>query len=96
MNAPIKSTISSSNRRKYSVIWQKLKNPPHRCEIITTHADSMTVINGVKKEKTKDRTKPKFRRLDISSEEIPNNEIGKPSTIKIIFKLVDEISINTI
>ena len=91
-----KAKISSSGNRKYSVIWQKLKNPPNRCEVTTTHRDSATVINGVKKEKAKDKAKPKFKRLDINSEEIPATELGEPSTIKITFKLVDEVSINTI
>jgi len=91
-----KAQVSSSGNRKYTAIWQRLKNSPHRCEVRTNHKDSATVINGVKKEKAKDKNKLPHKRLDISSEEIPATVAGAPSTILIVFKLVDEVSINTI
>lgn len=90
-----KARVSSSGSRKYSAIWQKLKNEG-KCIVGCTHADSHTIIHGVKKEKNRDINKPKGKMLNITSEEIPSGKPGVASTVKITFKLINEVSINTI
>ena len=95
MDIIVHAAISSSGTRKYTYVWRKLKLEG-KCNVSTTHKDYSTVIEGVKKEKTRDKNKPKNKRLQIASEEIPNKESGQPSIILITFKLVDEVSINTI
>lgn len=96
MNKSAHSVTSSSGRRKYSAIWQKVKNPPFRCEVTTTHADSANVIRGVTKEKFRDKNKDTSKKLSVDSVEIPSTVAGEVSTIKITFRLVEEVSINTI
>lgn len=86
---------SIGGSRKYTPVWKKIKLE-NRCEVETTHADTITIINGVKKEKVMDKNRPKNKLLDIQTEEIPNSVAGKPSKIKIIFRLVEDTSINNL
>lgn len=87
--------IASANGRKYSVIWNNLKTFG-LCSLKTTHVDSLTIINGVKKEKNKDKNRPKNKVLKIDTEEIPSKIAGEPSEIKVHFRLIEDTSINNI
>lgn len=84
-----------SGGRKYSTVWKNLKTLGF-CELKTTHGDTLTIVNGVKKEKNKDKNRPKDKILKIDTTEIPNEIAGQPSIIKILFRLVEDTSINNL
>lgn len=77
---------SSSRRRKYTELWKTIKlngsKPTHiKCE----RRDTVTVMNGVKKEKLQDKTKEKDKILDCD-----------PTEIGVTFRLLEDTSINNI
>lgn len=80
-------TISiASPRRKYTELWKTIKvngmKPTHiRCE----RRDTVTVMNGVKKEKLQDKSKEKDKILDC-----------EPTEFGVTFKLKEDTSINNI
>jgi len=77
--------------RKYGPIWQRLKESGFcRVECSTTE-DTLTTINGVKKEKSHDKNKPKAKVLKIETSETTS---GKGSIIE--FRLVIDTSINNL
>lgn len=81
-------------RRKYGPIWHRLKEVFYcRVECLSTE-DTLTTINGVKKEKSQDKSKPKDRVLKIVTSDGTNKE-GKSCTI-IEFKLILDTSINNL
>lgn len=81
-------------RRKYGPIWHRLKESNYcRVECISTE-DTLTTINGVKKEKSQDKEKPKDKVLKIETSD-GKNEDGEKCTI-IEFKLILDTSINNL
>ena len=87
-------TIRVTGRRKYGPIWQRLKESFYcRVECSTTE-DTLTTINGVKKEKAQDKGRPKDRILDISTSDGINKD--KEKCTVIMFKLVEDTSINNL
>ena len=73
-----------SGQRKYRPIWDKIK-ADRRCEISCPHRDTHTIIQGVAREKLKDKKKEKGFLL--------KNEITDTG---IIFSLVLDTSINNL
>ena len=87
-------TVRVTGRRKYGPIWQRLKDSLYcRVECLTTE-DTLTTINGVKKEKAQDRGKPKDKVLKIDTSDGKNKD-GERCTI-IEFKLVEDTSVNNL
>lgn len=80
-------TISvSSPKRRYTVLWEQIKTngnkPTHiKCE----RKDTVTIMNGVKKEKLHDKKKEKDKILDC-----------EPTNIGVTFKLREDTSINNL
>lgn len=87
--------ISNSSNRKYGEVWKQLKTTGV-CILKTTHGDTMTIVNGIKKEKNKDPKRPKDKMLKIGTEETPSKIAGQPSEIKITIRLVEDTSINNL
>lgn len=86
--------VRVTGRRKYGPIWQRLKDFHYcRVECLTTD-DTLTTINGVKKEKAQDRGRPKDKVLKIDTSDGQNKE-GERCTI-IEFKLVENTTINNL
>lgn len=81
--------------RKYSSVWNSLKLTGY-CQLKTTAGDMLTIVNGVKKEKNKDKKRPKNKVLKIDTIEEPNAVAGEPSVIKINFRLIEDTSINNL
>lgn len=80
--------------RKYGPIWHRLKESNYcRVECLSTE-DTLTTINGLKKEKSRDKGKPKDKALRIETSDGKNKD-GEKCTI-IEFKLVEDTSINNL
>lgn len=87
-------TVRITGRRKYGPIWQRLKDSFYcRVECLTTE-DTLTTINGVKKEKSQDRGRPKDRVLKIVTSDGHNKENERCTIIE--FKLVEDTSVNNL
>lgn len=84
-----------SGNRKYSSVWNNLKLSGY-CQLKTTAGDTLTIVNGVKKEKNKDKKRPANKVLKIDIIEEPSKVAGEPSTIKINFRLIEDTSINNL
>jgi hypothetical protein len=86
--------VRVTGRRKYGPIWSRLKESGScRVECSTTE-DTLTTINGVKKEKSRDKNKPKDKVLKIDTID-GKNKTGDDCTF-IEFKLVIDTSINNL
>lgn len=86
--------VRVTGNRKYGPVWKRLKELGYcKVETLTTEA-TLTTINGVKKEKSQDKNKPKDKVLKIvTTDGITADK--KPCTI-IEFKLVVDTSINNL
>lgn len=86
MLTPIKTISLGSGKRKYTELWKTIKaNGVEPTLIKCTRVDTITVMNGVKKEKVRDKKKPENRIL-----------ICTPTDIGVNFTLVEDTSINNI
>ena len=74
----------SSGKRKYTPIWAKIKAQGF-CIVTCPRIDTQTIINGVKREKVKDKSKPKKKLL-----------ICDPTETGIHFRLIEDNSINNL
>lgn len=82
-------TVRVAGTRKYGPIWQRLKEQGI-CKVeCLTIEDTLTTINGVKKEKAQDKKKPKDKVLKIET------SAGEAGTI-IKFQLIIDTSINNL
>jgi hypothetical protein len=83
---PAKTITLSSGRRKYTTLWQAIiANGTKPTLVKCDRVDTITVMNGVKKEKVKDKRKPKDKIL-----------ICEPTEFGVEFKLVEDTSVNNI
>lgn len=80
----LSSTVSSSGVRKYTDIWQKVKTTGF-CAIRCNRVDTNTIIQGVKKEKTRDKRKPTNKIMTV-----------QVTDIGIEFRLREDISIRNL
>lgn len=88
------SSLRIKGQRRYGPIWARLKETFYcRVECPSTE-DTITVINGVKKEKSQDRQKPKDKVLDIKTSDGMDKQ-GERCTV-IEFRLVIDTSINNL
>lgn len=78
------TVVLGSGYRKYTPIWRALKEKGV-CVVKCTREDTLTVYNGVRKEKVRDSHKPKARVIETEM-----TEDG------IIFRLVEDTSINNL
>lgn len=84
------TAISVAGNRKYGPIWLKLKETGI-CKVeCNSTEDTLTTINGVKKEKAQDKNKPKKKVLKIETSD------GPKGGIQIEFRLVTDTSINNL
>jgi len=63
------TSIRINGPRKYSPIWLKIKTEGY-CKVKCPREDTVTIIQGVKKEKVKDKNKPKGKTLKIEVTEV--------------------------
>ena len=86
--------VRVTGRRKYGPIWARLKEFG-RCQVeCLTTEDTLTTIHGVKKEKARDKNKPKAKVLEIDTTDGVNEK--KEKCTVIVFKLVEDTSINNL
>jgi len=86
----LSTAISVAGNRKYGPIWSKLKETGI-CKVeCDSTEDTLTTINGVKKEKSQDKNKPKKKVLKIKTGS------GPSGGIQIEFRLVTDTSINNL
>lgn len=72
--------------RKYTAIWEQIKiKGSCLCKCPSTE-DIIGTINGVKKEKVRDKNKPRAKLLDISY----------PEEGQVLFRLITDTSINNL
>lgn len=81
---PAKTNRLSGGQRKYTPIWTKIKLTGF-CIVHCSREDTITIMNGVKKEKLQDKSKPEKKIL-----------ICDPTDDGVHFKLVTDSSINNL
>lgn len=76
--------MMGSGIRKYAPVWQKLKEKGE-CYIACSREDTLSIVNMVRKERTRDKSKPKGKKLSI-----------EVTSTGIKFKLIEDTSINNL
>jgi len=77
-------SVRINGPRKYSPIWLKIKTSGF-CKVHCPREDTITVVQGVKKEKVKDKNRPKGKTLQI-----------KVTEVGVEFTLATDTSINNL
>jgi hypothetical protein len=86
MQTQTKTISMGSGRRKYTTLWKTIiQNGSKPTLVKCERKDTVTIMNGVKKEKLQDKRKPEKKLL-----------LCEPTDYGVEFKLVEDTSINNI